>query len=78
VGKIEKLEAFIVFVCDCYDWLKCFNTKETALKMEFKNNLFHKPVFHGLIHSQYENITISMKSDWFIGVFDSVQIVCIR
>ena len=31
-GNIGKLEAFIVFVYDCCDWLKCFHTKETTFQ----------------------------------------------
>ena len=32
MGNIEKLEAFIVFVYDCCDWLKSFHTKETTFQ----------------------------------------------
>ena len=32
VGNIGKSEAFIVFVYDCCDWLKCFHTKETTFQ----------------------------------------------
>ena len=56
VGNIGKLEAFIVFVYDCCDWLKCFHTKETT----FQNILFHKPAVHRLINSSSENTTVSM------------------
>ena len=50
-GNIGKLEAFIVFVYDYRDWLKCFHTKKLPFKIESKNIIFHKPAFHQLINS---------------------------
>ena len=58
--NIGKLEAFIVFVYNCCDWLKCFDTRKTTVKIEFKQILFHTPAFHQLINSPSENTTVSM------------------
>jgi len=60
VGNIAKLEAFIVFVYDCFDGLNVLIQRKLPFKIEFKYILFHKPAFHWLIHSPYENTTVSM------------------
>jgi len=54
------LEAFIVFVYDCCDWLNVLTQRKLPFKIELKYILFHKPSFHRLIHSTYENTTVLM------------------
>jgi len=51
------------FYCLCLQllWLvECFNTRKLPFKIEFKYILFHKPAFHWVIRSPYENTTVSM------------------
>ena len=76
--NIGKLEAFIVFVYNCCDWLKCFDTKKTTLKIEFNQFLFHTPAFHRVINSPSEtqpfqcgvNILPQNNRKWYSSYLD--------
>ena len=77
VGNIGKSEAFIVFVYDCCDWLKCFHTRRLLFKIEFKYILFHiKPAFHRLINYLSKNTTFlsgSLLKDVRAKIFQSIE-----
>jgi len=58
-GTLENWKLF-VFVYDHCDWLNVLTQRKLPFKIEFKYILFHKPAFHWVIHSLYENTTVSM------------------
>jgi len=53
-GTLENWKLF-VFVYDHCDWLNVLTQRKLPFKIEFKYILFHKPAFHWVIHSLYEN-----------------------